>query len=696
MSEEAAKIPQQYQPPKDDEATDGVHEFAQTTIADFNAPISRLSAIVALILQLVIIVILIVFNVVTVWIQKPKAYATDLSDTDCLLYLTGTTVLATIIASFTTGQIRRLWFSLVVSTENAAAPDRMLGHARTVIGLASLWEEARHFSATASFWLVGLITAAIVAGISATNFPLIASPVALLALDHTSLILTGPTPSPCFDVTNSSNTPSGFIWQLRNGSYISLNISYTPGCESQNVLPAFWNVKYTPQGDVYWMGGVPVGPLAAGVPYATDFGFDISFGLGSGGYGNQIGLSLLSSSAEVNWISQCFPVVATNPVSCRKSGKVTSFQNLNTTIDAATVAGVCTDSSPNIGTATVVIGSINGYASDLNDAIDTGKGLFSDADGLVTISVACTIDIASSLGFRLLNFSRIPPQAVPSSTPGTNNPGDTGYPFHVTAAGNYCTPISPQGPLNISQFLTASMLATGGSAAWQLLTENQYTDGRLSTLMNNANNVQPIIGQTFAESQNFLEDCLGQASAIALGLFWGYSSALEIGGPFLSEINPIDPNNVEVYIVNGNASLEGIPFHRSVDTTNRDNADHRAIPIWRNLKEHQRRQIWRNFFEHLKNLGEEESIDFNFLVLHMDDLAKYPMNGRQIRNSITTARQLAKFMKKMTFTHLNYAISVAEKFDKYLVDVRESKVEESDQRIIRRYSDDYLARVDQI
>jgi hypothetical protein len=238
------------------------------------------------------------------------------------------------------------------------------------------------------------------------------------------------------------------------------------------------------------MGGVPVGPLAAGAPYAIDLGFDSSFGLEGGGYGDQLGLIFSSSTASFNWISQCFLVVATNLVSCRESGRVTasgsivlvdaggctvskSFQNLNTTIDAATVAGVCTDSSPNIGIATVVISSINGYAFDLNDAVGTGKFLSREPDGLVTISVACTIDIASSLGFRLLNFSRIPPQAVPSYT---NDPGDTGYPFQVTAAANYYTPISPQGPVNISQFLTPSMLTTGDSAAWQLLIENQYTD----------------------------------------------------------------------------------------------------------------------------------------------------------------------------------------------------------------------------
>lgn len=403
----------------------------------------------------------------------------------------------------------------------------------------------------------------------------IVNPVALLALDHTTPISYAPTATPCFDVTNSSSTPSGFVWQLSNGSYISLNTSYAPNCESQNILSAFWNVQFTPEGDAYWMGGVPVAPLAAGVPYSIDDGFDYSFGLNSGGYGGQVGLVFTSSSAEFNWVSQCFPVFATNPVSCRRSGSVTvsgstvtvdaggceiskSFQNLNTTVDAATVAGVCTNSSPNIGTATIVIGSINAYALDLNDAMNSGISLTTHGDQPVSLSVACTVDIASSLGFRLLNFSRIPPQDAPSYTSGTNNPGDTGYPFHVTAAGNFCTPISPHGPVNISRFLTASMLATGGSAAWQLLSENQYTDGRLSTLMNNAINVQPSVGQTFPDSQSYLEDCLGQASAIALGLFWGYASVLQVGGPFLSEINPIDPDNVEVYIINGNASLEGV------------------------------------------------------------------------------------------------------------------------------------------
>jgi hypothetical protein len=46
------------------------------------------------------------------------------------------------------------------------------------------------------------------------------------------------------------------------------------------------------------------------------------------------------------------------------------------------------------------------------------------------------------------------------------------------------------------------------------------------------------------------------------------------------------------------------------------------------------------------------------------------MNGRQIRNAITTARQLALF-KTMGFMELKHVIDIAAKFDKYLVDVHE-------------------------
>jgi hypothetical protein len=57
------------------------------------------------------------------------------------------------------------------------------------------------------------------------------------------------------------------------------------------------------------------------------------------------------------------------------------------------------------------------------------------------------------------------------------------------------------------------------------------------------------------------------------------------------------------------------------------------------------------------------------------------MNGREIRNAITTARQLAQYKgKNFSYSHLKHVIGVAEKFDDYLKNVKEG------------YSPDQIAR----
>jgi hypothetical protein len=57
------------------------------------------------------------------------------------------------------------------------------------------------------------------------------------------------------------------------------------------------------------------------------------------------------------------------------------------------------------------------------------------------------------------------------------------------------------------------------------------------------------------------------------------------------------------------------------------------------------------------------------------------MNGRQIRNAITTARQLAMYKKaQMNYEHLKHVIEVAGKFDRYLFELHE---EVDDNQIMR-------------
>ncbi|KAL8369867.1 hypothetical protein RB595_000290 [Gaeumannomyces hyphopodioides] len=76
-------------------------------------------------------------------------------------------------------------------------------------------------------------------------------------------------------------------------------------------------------------------------------------------------------------------------------------------------------------------------------------------------------------------------------------------------------------------------------------------------------------------------------------------------------------------------------------------------------------------------------IDFDDIDCFLSELAEMEMNGRQIRNAITTARQLARFKNmKMSSVHLKNVIKVSKKFDDYLEKVRDG------------HTDDQIARED--
>ena len=65
-------------------------------------------------------------------------------------------------------------------------------------------------------------------------------------------------------------------------------------------------------------------------------------------------------------------------------------------------------------------------------------------------------------------------------------------------------------------------------------------------------------------------------------------------------------------------------------------------------------------------------VDTDSLRKHQSELSEYELNGREIRNAITTARQLAMYkQKKMDFWDVKHVIGVAGKFNKYLLGVNE-------------------------
>jgi SpoVK/Ycf46/Vps4 family AAA+-type ATPase len=111
---------------------------------------------------------------------------------------------------------------------------------------------------------------------------------------------------------------------------------------------------------------------------------------------------------------------------------------------------------------------------------------------------------------------------------------------------------------------------------------------------------------------------------------------------------------------------------------------------YNNLARGDRKKIWRNFLIRLREMAkappasvtetggrrtetaEPINIDFDDINDYLDELADYELNGRQIRNAITTARQLAKFKNtNMNYSHLKHVIEVSSRFDKYLSNVKE-------------------------
>lgn len=90
---------------------------------------------------------------------------------------------------------------------------------------------------------------------------------------------------------------------------------------------------------------------------------------------------------------------------------------------------------------------------------------------------------------------------------------------------------------------------------------------------------------------------------------------------------------------------------------------------YRSLGRPERRQIWWNFLDLLKS---QNVVDFDEIEDHLDDLADNVMNGRQIRNTITTARQLASYRSmRLNFEILQSVIQVSSKFDQFLLQARE-------------------------
>jgi hypothetical protein len=84
-----------------------------------------------------------------------------------------------------------------------------------------------------------------------------------------------------------------------------------------------------------------------------------------------------------------------------------------------------------------------------------------------------------------------------------------------------------------------------------------------------------------------------------------------------------------------------------------------------------RKAIWKNFFEMLEDDDDEIRVNIRGLDDRLDKLASYKMNGRQIRNVLLTARQLALHRgESLEWKHLSQGLEFSDNFNKYLKEIK--------------------------
>lgn len=159
-------------------------------------------------------------------------------------------------------------------------------------------------------------------------------------------------------------------------------------------------------------------------------------------------------------------------------------------------------------------------------------------------------------------------------------------------------------------------------------------------------------------------------SVLHLGKIWGCVVLLDEADVFLEQrtLEDLARNALVSVFLRVLEYYDGILVLTSNRVGTFDEAFKSRIQLalhYADLEEYQRQQIWNNFINRLEGL--EEDVDLSDLRDNVQRLAKDEMNGRQIRNAITTARQFAEWKgEKLTYKHLEYVIEVSGRFEKYL------------------------------
>ena len=174
------------------------------------------------------------------------------------------------------------------------------------------------------------------------------------------------------------------------------------------------------------------------------------------------------------------------------------------------------------------------------------------------------------------------------------------------------------------------------------------------------------VGTKAEDVEKYLE------SVLHLGKIWGCVVLLDEADVFLEQrsLEDMERNALVSVFLRVLEYYEGILVLTSNRVGTFDEAFKSRIQLalhYPILGPYQRLRIWENFLNRLEKFGDDDKVDIADLRDHLEDLKEEKMNGRQIRNAITTARQYAEWKgSTLTYKHLSDVIEVSGRFDKYL------------------------------
>ncbi|MCJ1432841.1 hypothetical protein MMC27_002199 [Xylographa pallens] len=476
-----------------------------------------LLAVAALILNVAIVA----FLIAIVFVDISLTTIGSLSPTARALYVTGTTVLASLCTYATTSQIRMLWLRRVdAQLYNGKSYEKVDPFWRTVLDVSSISETLRYWNVSLTFLVCGLTTTAVVAGLAS-------SPSSYRIVQKYSLA--DPDDYQCA-TTESSNPDQAGIWTVAKGSFyqIWVNIDFCPTSLIMSLMGSINIVDPANYG--YADLGVAIHSSALGAPASIYSSQAIDDSSGVSLWLNQ---TLDTYKTDLLSTSQCVPVLTANPIRCTRENNITFSSDgyltitssdgctattypgliaLNTTQSGYSASGIC--SRGDIGSATIVIGGFLVDADYAAEAIGDITWIHEWDAGTVPVpkmyGISCMVDTASVIDTRNVTLTLL------------DDSGNTGSFARSLSAQDpqSCTAIPSSGGLNP---ITNKLLATAAMGPWQLLYLGALETLR-SVLINSApppvNNDHTLnIRQppfAFNNSRNALEDILGLSSALAM------------------------------------------------------------------------------------------------------------------------------------------------------------------------------------